>query len=354
MKSRTLTALSVLALLGIAHADTIRLKNGTTYQGRVLKEDGEHYVVEVQITKSIKDEKRILKADVAEIVREQPDQKAFAELSTLAPAPDLLDSAAYQARIAKLYGFLKSYPTSPHAAKVKKMTAELENEQTAVEAGGVKINGKIISAEARQADAVEIDARVLAASIRGLADSNALVPALRKATELEKNFAGTVTFREFRPELQKIVATYRAQAAAAAADYAARAKERDSGLTQMQPNDRADTERALAEQSQAVKTRYHADKQAGVKWLVPDPWDKPALDEAARYADQESKRLETAKLDTTADAGKAWRDAWTAIHASPVDQTAVSNALSAARSANLPKSYLSRLEDEAKAAGVKP
>lgn len=355
MKSGTLlTALPFLALIGAAQADTIRLKNGTTYQGKVLKEDNEHYVLEVQVTKSIKDEKRIPKADVAAIDREQADKKAYEELLTLVPAPDLLDAGAYQTRIAKVYAFLKAHPASSHAPQAKKIAAELEQEQTAIEAGGVKLNGRILTADARQADAVEIDARVLAASARQLAESGALVPALRKAAELEKDFASTLTFREFLPYFRQLIQTHRARTATTAAGYEARVKERDGGLAQMQINDRAATESAIAEQAREGKARYDAEKKAGHKWLSPDQWNKPALDEAVRHADQELKRLDALKLDTAADGGKAWREAWSAIHASPVDPKALNEALGAARSARLPQRYQTRLDAAAKAAAPNP
>jgi hypothetical protein len=234
--------------------------------------------------------------------------------------------------------------------QAKKIAAELEQEQTAIETGGVKLNGQILTADARQADAVEIDARVLAATARQLAESGALVPALRKASELEKDFASTATFREFLPYYRQLIHTQRTRAVTAAEGYEARVKERDSGLARMQPNDRAATERAIAEQAREGKTRYDSEKAAGHKWLSPDQWDKPALDDAVRHADQELKRLGSLKLDTKTDGGKAWRDAWSALHASPADPAAINTALGNARSARLPQRYLARLEEAAKAA----
>jgi len=352
MKSRsTLTALVLLPLLGIASADTIRLKNGTTYQGRILKEDPEQYVFEVQITKSIKDEKHISKADVASVERELPDEKAFKQLS-LELAPDLLEASDYQERIAKMYAFLKAYPQSTHVADVKKATARLEQEQSAVEAGGVKLDGKMISSADRQKDAVEIDAKILAAKIQNAAKARAYVSALRQLGEFEKDYSNTDTFRDSLPALRQIFQSYRAQLADVVMTYPQRVKNRTAGLDQMRPEDRANTERALADESKAVKAQYDADKKAGVKWLTPDAWDKTGLDETLRYLDQEMKRFDNLKIDTQFNSGKAWRDAWSAIQNH--DQQATTDALKAARAAKLPARYLTRLEDAAKTAGLKP
>lgn len=352
MKSRsTLTALVLLPLLGVASADTIRLKNGTTYQGKIIKEDPEQYVFEVQITKSIKDEKRIPKADVASIERELPDQKAFSQLS-LEPAGDLLEASDYQERIAKMYAFIKAYPQSTHLSEVKKVTAQLEQEQSVVETGGVKLNGKMISGADRQKDAVEIDAKILSAKIQNAAKARAYVAALRQLGEFEKDYSTTDTFRDSLPALRLIFQSYRSQIASMATSYPQRVKERDAGLGQMKPEDRANTERALAEESKAIKAQYDADKKAGLKWLTPDQWDKPALDETLRYVDQEMKRFDNLKIETELNSGKAWRDAWAAIQGR--DQQAATDALKTARASKLPARYLTRLEEAAKAAGLKP
>lgn len=352
MKSRsTLTALVLLPLLGVVSADTIRLKNGTTYQGKIIKEDPEQYVFEVQITKSIKDEKRIPKADVASVERELPDQKAFSQLS-LEPAADLFEASDYQARIAKMYGFIKAFPQSTHLPEVKKVTAQLEQEQSVIEAGGVKLNGKMIATADRQKDAVEIDAKILAAKIQNAAKARAYVSALRQLGEFEKDFSTTDTFRDSLATIRQIFQSYRAQIAGVATSYPQRVKERDAGLGQMQPEDRANTERALAEESKAVKTQYDADKKAGLKWLTPDQWDKPALDETLRYIDQEMKRFDNLKIETEHNSGKAWRDAWAAIQGR--DQQAVTDSLKTARTSKMPARYLTRLEDATKAAGMKP
>jgi hypothetical protein len=308
-------------------------------------------VFEVQVTKSIKDEKRIPKADVASVDRELPDQKAFSQLP-LEPAGDLLDAGDYQERIAKMYGFLKAHPQSTHVPEVKKVTAQLEQEQSVIEAGGVKLHGKMISAADRQKDAVEIDAKILAAKIHNAAKARAYVSALRQLGEFEKDFSNTDTFRDSLPTLRQIFQNYRTQIATAVTSYPQRVKDRDVGLSQMKPEDRVNTERALAEESNAVKARYDADKKAGLKWLTPDPWDKPALDETLRYLDQEIRRFDNLKIDTERNSGKAWRDAWSAIQNH--DQQATTDALKAARAAKLPARYLTQLQDAAKAAGLKP
>ena len=68
-KSIALFGMLMMVTAG-AGADTIILKNGTRYQGRVLKDEGESYLLEIQVTRSIKDERRVAKADIEKIEKE--------------------------------------------------------------------------------------------------------------------------------------------------------------------------------------------------------------------------------------------------------------------------------------------
>ena len=73
-----------------ASADTIILKNGTRYEGRILKDEGDSYLLEIQVTRSIKDERRVAKADIEKIEKEDVAASDFAELAKLTDTPDLL------------------------------------------------------------------------------------------------------------------------------------------------------------------------------------------------------------------------------------------------------------------------
>lgn len=349
----SLKTLLALGLISTAMGDTIRMKDGTVYEGKVLKDDvvGGTYTVEIQITKSIKDEKVLQRADVDKIEREQEDVKAFEGLDKLIPAPDLLTAADYDSRLGKLYEFLKLHAKSSLAPKAKEIAATLEKERDAVAAGGVKIDGTLVPAGERQANAFEIDARIVAAAVKSNADSGHWAAALRKFAELEKEYISSQAFRETLPLAKQIITRYRADAKEVLAGYDKRVKDRQIGLDRMTADDRASTQRAIAEQDAAEKAHFEEEKKANIKWVTPNPFIKTSLEEAIRYADSEEKRLENIKIESLPNGGQAWRDAWTAIHSG--DAKEASAALSAVSSARLPQRYLTTLDDAAKAAGVK-
>jgi hypothetical protein len=348
-RTHALTAGLLAGLIGTASADTLHLKNGTTYQGKILSETKDSYLVEVMVTKSIKEERTIARTDVTKIDREKLDETAFVEIAKLAPAPDLLAAEDYRARLELCYKFVKTYPSSPLAAKARAIAGELEKEIDVIAQGGVKLGGKLVTATERQADKVEINARVLESSIRAHAKNSQWVLALRDFVKLEAEYSNTAPFKDVLPFARKVIQQYNAQLIESAAGLPKRLADRKVGLERMSSEDRNASNRAIAEVDEAAAKKAAEEKAAGIKWTTPDDFNKTSLDEAIRYSDQELKRLENLRTDAKVDAGKAWRDAWSAIQGS--DAKVVVTALSEARAARLSNDLIAELETLAKKAG---
>ncbi len=349
-RNPTFSALLLASLIPLACADTIQLKDGTKLEGKILKEDPQSYLVEVMVTKSIKEEKTIAKADVAKIDRVKPDEVAFATLSKLIPAPDLLTAVEYQVRISKLEKFIQEFPTGTSTPKAKAMIDELAKEQAAVAEGGIKLNGNIIPASERDANKVELAARTLERSIRAHVQASEWLPALRKFSDFERDYSTTLPFKESLPVVKQAIEAYRTQVNETAASLPKRLEDRKVGLERMTSEDRNGSTRAIDEQNAAVEKRYTDEKKAGVKWVTPDSFHKASLDDTSRFADLELKRLQALKLDSKIDAGKAWRDAWAAVHGS--DAKAVTTAMADVKAAKISPELIAELETIAKDAGL--
>ena len=196
---RPILAIACLAAALLAggglHADTIILKNGTRYQGRVLKDEGDSYLLEIQVTRSIKDERRVLKADIEKIEKSNPIAEDFKPLAKLGDTPDLLDKAGYQTRIDRLDKFLaiKEYKFSKQYKAARKIADRLKAERKVIVGGGMKINGRLITASQRKADAVAIDSEILFAKMYKAAASGRFLSALRTFDSIEKRFPQTAT-----------------------------------------------------------------------------------------------------------------------------------------------------------------
>jgi len=349
-QSHTLTVTFFAGLICSAAADTLHLKNGTTYEGRILRESPDSFVMEVMVTHSIKEEKTVAKSDVANVDRDQPDEKAFVEISKLTPAPDLLTAGDYQSRLASCYKFVKDFPTSSLAAKARAITGELEKELDFISQGGVKLSGRVVSATERQSNKVEIEAQILDTSVRAHARAGEWISALRDFTKLETDYSTTSEFKDVLPLVKQVIQQYHTQLVESSAGLEKRLNDRKVGLERMPVEDRNASARAIAEEDAANVQRLAAEKAAGVKWITPDPYNKATLDESTQYADQEMKRLEALKFDLKSDAGRAWRAAWTAVHGS--DAASATTALSDARAAKVPAALVMELESLAKKSGL--
>ena len=74
-------ALALAAGLTAAVADTIKLKNGTIYNGTIVDDTADFYGMDVKVGKGIVDYKKIPKADVEKVEREMPDEREAEELN---------------------------------------------------------------------------------------------------------------------------------------------------------------------------------------------------------------------------------------------------------------------------------
>ncbi|MES2659335.1 MAG: PTPDL family protein [Verrucomicrobiota bacterium] len=347
MKSNSaiLVLISLAATLP-ARADKFTLKDGSVLEATIASETADSYVLEVQVTKSIRDERTIAKADVAKVEREQPDLKAYEAIAKLVPTPDLLSDEEYGTRINAVQKFLKDHPASPHAKDAKAMLATLKTESAQVASGGIKL-GAMISPAEYKLNAYDLDARVQEAKIRNLVTQDEPLAALRAYSDFSRDFTGTNSFAALAPLMQQVMKNQVAEAEESLLTLDARLKKRAAGLGQMSSEDRRITENAIKEEDASIEARYKSEKAANLGWVTPSPYNKASLEETVRFGEAEITRLAAIKLTLGQDAGKAWREAWAVIHNSK-NAAAVTTAITAARTLGVSAKYLAMLEEAAK------
>ena len=117
-------------------ADSIKLKNGTVLEGKIVEETAESITIEYKVTKSINDIKTVKRSEVLEIQKEPEDEKAFKKLDGILPTDDLLNAEEYDEIInGPLTEFLNNFPASKHKAKVQEVVDELKKEKALIEKG---------------------------------------------------------------------------------------------------------------------------------------------------------------------------------------------------------------------------
>ncbi len=348
MKPNPFLPALVLSLLALpASADTFTLKDGSTLEGVIVKEEGDSYVLEVQVTKSIKDERTIAKSEVVKIGRELPDLKAFEVIAKLSPAPDLMTEDDYVASIAAVQKFLKEHRASAKTKDAKAILETLKSEANEVSNGGIKLNGKMVSPEEYKANAYELDARVQEAKIRQLIEQAQFLPALLVFADFDRDFRSTLAYGALAPLVRQVIQSYTAEARQSLSTLDARLKVRAVGFERMDPEARKDTERAVEEQTNAIEARYKAEKDGKQAWVTTSPFHKASFEDTVRFGDLEIARLAAVKTELGVDGGRAYRELWIAVHRGG-NAASVTSALAAAKTANVPVRYLAPLEAAAK------
>ena len=350
--TRRLSLAASLGWLGLtipAPADTFVLKGGTKLDGVILHEDATTYTLEVKITKGIKDERQIPKADVLKIEREDPSQAAFAALRNLTPTPDVLSAEEYTPKIRRVKNFLRDYPTSSRVADAKKILETLQSEAQEIGAGAIKLNGKIVADAQYKSNQYELDAVARAAKIRKRVMESKTLQALRAFSEMDKDFRNTSAYAGLVPRMQQVIASYIDEVGQSLATLDARLKVRTLGLERMSTMDRRSTETAIRQENAAIEAQFKKETDAKIGWVTVDPFFKPSMDATLAFAKLELTRLAATKSAPAVDGGKSFRDALALIQ-SHGDPAKVAPAITAAKTALVPPRYLTILE--AAAAGT--
>lgn len=296
-------------------ADTIALKSGEKIEGRIISEDEDHYVVEVVISGSIRDERKIARTDVKFIEKQEADEKAFDGIGVQLPAPDLLDKEAYEEWISKLEEFVKAYPESQKAAEAKGMVDILGAEHAIVAAGGIKFGGQMISAEAYEGNAYEHDVRIAEKKIKDAVARRDFLSCLRMFSEYGGKFGESESRQGVAALMLQVLAAYKSSLDENLATLERRTEKRMSGLASMTPEDRSKTERALKEQMEKIESRFAKEKASGQRWVTPDSFHKPSMDDALSQVAAETTRLRglTEGQPLVMPLAEAYRVAWSEL-----------------------------------------
>lgn len=346
--SFSLLTSACLMVAATASADTFVMKNGDRLDAKILKETADSYVLDVQITKSIRDEKTVAKADVAEILAEKTDEKTFEKIKGVVPTADLLGNDEYDKRIVAVVTFIKDNPKSPLVAEAEQMLATLKAEGVVVMGGGMKLGGKMISADEYKADAYDVDARITEKRVRDAADRGDLLSALRGISRLESDYRLTTSRRSLVPLKKQLLNAYKVQIDEQLSTFDSRTEERKAGLARMAGEARVASEQALKEELETTEQLIAAEQAKQQKWITTHPFNKKSL--AATQNEIDDQLGETIQ-DNGRDAGKMYRNALRMIGETD-DQAVIRDIVDKITELELPAKYADRITDAAKAKGV--
>lgn len=343
----TLTVCCLLFLIR-AEADTVLLNNGQKHEGKIVYEDDNYCLLEVQVTEGIKDEKKFLKSEIKTITKASLDLEDFTKLKDLVPAPDLLGVADYEARIKRLDDFIKQYPRSEKLQEVRKMSEVLKAELESVRAGGIKFSGTMVTRDAYLANAYAYDQAIAVQKINRDINNRNLLGALRQFSDYETKFSDGNSRDELIPKIKQVLLAYRTNLNVSLEGYDARIKAREVGLARMTPEDRDITKRALEEQATSLNDRFTREKASKGVWITPDENLKESLVEALRQVENELKRLDAPPKKSTMlkKPEDAYREAWDLLSRASVEEQ--KKILETLKRERMPEYYLTMLQERVK------
>ena len=339
--------LGCLCLMQVVLADTIILKNGGRLEGKVLGEVGDRYVIDIKVSASIREERTIPKADVRLIEKEKADLKAFKAIEGLVPTPELMSVEAYEMRIGKIEEFIAAFPGSGKAYKAREMHDYLTTELVVVKSGGVKIGEEMVSAEDYGANAYEFDEAVDSNQIKRTVERRNFLEALRLFAKYERSFSKAAGREKLVPLMRQVLVAYGADVEGSLTSLESRLAKRVSGLASMSSEDRAASQRALAEEEVRGNEKFQQEKTGGEAWVTTDEFHKESLEEAKREVETELTRLK-GKMEEAQPAvpvAELYRVAWGKLSGGADSEKL--KVIDEAKAGGVPEEYVIKLQDRA-------
>ena len=312
--------IAMLGLVAVARADWIELKDGTRVEGPILSVTDQHVSVEVQVTPSIRDEKRFPRSEVAKIQRASQDDVAFAEIDAQ-QIPATVDSVEpYDELLKNVRAFMQNYGYSKHLPAARKLEAQWQAERNKLAAGEIKISGQWISAQNFTANRVELGGQLQLSKMKQAAEP---ASALAAFDVLEKQHATSSSYPEAVRLASVKINELRLALTRARADLERREREQAEGLQLASVDRRAVMEKGIEQERAAIKARYEKLKQSGAKWMPLMP-DAKILEEIAKTADAESARLAKIDVETLSSAVAATERARSEINEGKLEEAKMS------------------------------
>ncbi|GHC52714.1 PTPDL family protein [Roseibacillus persicicus] len=346
---KILTTSLFVALAVPAVADIITLKDGTKLDAQILEKSLEEYVLEVNVTKSIKERRTIKRSEVADVEIVNESDTIFEDnIAGLAPAPPYLSLKEYDARIKKIESFLLAHKLTSAGTKASKMLRELKAEREFIAKGGVKTSMEksgLMSAEEREENALAVDASSAAKEFKDLVEARSYLGALRSYDNLERKFFGTKAHRESLPLIKAVVGTYTKLLSSELNGFDAREERRLAALERLPASDRQRALQAEEQRKSTFERLWTKEEDEEQTWFTVDTRNAESIESTLDALEDEAERLEAveAELKEFEDVGELYRKGWTA--AGEKDKEALEPILDALDEAGVEESYLDALID---------
>jgi tetratricopeptide (TPR) repeat protein len=310
-----------LALAGAARADVVIMKpgpgetEGKTYdKAKVLSETADSITFEYIVVGNIKDTRTEPKANVAQVIRQKPEEIEIVKVREVAKVPDLTSADRYESIIQdQLRPFVNKYPGTPQAKEVDGLIAALQEEKDKVVSGHVKMEGKWLNPEEAKRAAREIDAfKVRREMLNHVAEGKwkEALNQWEKMKDREDGFMDTMQFLLAVPEAKSALEKYKAVLENLMKEQPLLVQRRQNALKSLVDPDLSRAKLAFEREDNAFKSTIDIEKRTRVKWQSTYKYDLKSIQDALKAVATEVAYitvLDTDKIKTQNEAIAAAR-----------------------------------------------
>lgn len=275
-----------------AFADTIVLKSGERFDGRVISSTATSVDTEIQITPSITDVRTFQTAEIEEIVKADPAVAAYAAIKHIRLGANSMAASDYETIIyGQLKPFVDKYPGNEHVGTVQQKLDVFAAERDRVKAGEIKLNYQWLTADQITKDSYNVIAAVLLAQIKTLAAQGDFIGALNRFTTLEKHYPGSKVFPESVEYAKKLIPGVRKTIESRTLVYQRDIAARDQGIAITPDHKKPELLAAVKAEEEQINAALDAAKSAGIIWTPIYARSKRSLDDLSKTVDSETARL---------------------------------------------------------------
>ena len=292
-----LVLIALACSAGLLRADIVVLKDGKRLEGSITAENPQSIHMRYKLTPKIWDDKDIPRTDIAEIIKQKPEEVELIELKKLFPTVDLMTAEKYEQLIQdRLRPFVNRYPGTKEAAEVEKLIAEVQEEKEKVVVGGVKMEGKWLSSDEAKANSYNITAYGMRAAMQEKVEAKDYPGALREFEKLYsmQGFASVY----FPPTVEDAIALltkYEASVEQMIKDQPALQKMREENTKKLIEPDLSRVQAAIKREEEQWKTTSEQERKSS-KWFTPYKYDLAGLKTLSQTIVAEKVRLQELKL----------------------------------------------------------
>lgn len=284
--------LALACSAGFLQADIVVLKDGKRLEGNITAENPQAIHMRYKLTPKIWDDKDIPRSEIAEIIKQKPEEVELIELKKLFPTVDLMTAEKYEQLIQdRLRPFVNRYPGTKEAAEAEKLIADAQAEKEKVVAGGIKMEGKWLNPDEAKAAQYNIKAYGLRAAMLEKEAAKDYTGALKEFDQLSGPVGmASIYYPKAVEEALAILTKFDAQVEQMIKDQPTLQKMRDEGIKKLIEPDLSRMKGAIEREKEQWKTTYDLERKSS-KWFTPYKYDLASLKSLSQAIAAEKSRL---------------------------------------------------------------